>query len=490
MRIVDVLGMSVRNLYKRKMRTFLTLLGVMIGTASIILMISLGLATDAQFAQMMEDMNLDMTVITVWPQWGGMGWDPNTDSMVEFDERELTDESAERISRIPGVVVATPMMTSQMLFRTGPYFMAATVTGIRPEALALMGYNLEYGRFFTDDDEFAVVFSTRSELGFIDSTTDEFWSNRMWMDDPETLVDIHNDPIRAYYDMSWFWNRMGWGGGRGGGFGGDDDFGISIDEGFTPIRSFDINMIGVTTAPEFMWSSDRIYMHIEDLQTIERLRTEGERREREEREWNPHFSMVRDGDRQTYGEFFVRVRNMDDTRPVAEAIRDMGYRAHFDADWIEHQRRMNQGMETLLIVLAVVCLVLAAITIAITMITSVTERTSEIGLMKVIGATISDVRKLFLMESLFMGLLGGVVGIVLALGISFMMNNFEIAFLQNLNMGAPIMTTGAANASISLITPWLCGLALLIAGGVGLVGGYYPAWRATRLSALAAIRGE
>jgi ABC-type antimicrobial peptide transport system permease subunit len=74
------------------------------------------------------------------------------------------------------------------------------------------------------------------------------------------------------------------------------------------------------------------------------------------------------------------------------------------------------------------------------------------------------------------------------------MNNFDIAFFNDLNMGVPdwmLMYGGAETVSnISLVTPWLCGLALAVACGVGLVSGFYPAWRATRLSALAAIRGD
>jgi ABC-type antimicrobial peptide transport system permease subunit len=86
--------------------------------------------------------------------------------------------------------------------------------------------------------------------------------------------------------------------------------------------------------------------------------------------------------------------------------------------------------------------------------------------------------------------MGGILGVGLALGGSYAMNNFDIAFLANLNMGAPDWAMVGEQADISIITPWLCGLALAIASGVGLASGYYPAWRATRLSALAAIRGD
>jgi ABC-type antimicrobial peptide transport system permease subunit len=120
MRIFDIFGMCLRNLYKRKLRTFLTLLGVMIGTGSIILMISLGLATDAQFAQMIENMDMDMTAISVWQRWGGMTWDDDGNIVQLEQGGPLTDEVADRIAAIPGVAVATPIMELGLMFRTGP----------------------------------------------------------------------------------------------------------------------------------------------------------------------------------------------------------------------------------------------------------------------------------------------------------------------------------------------------------------------------------
>ncbi|MCL2198607.1 MAG: ABC transporter permease [Defluviitaleaceae bacterium] len=491
MRAIDTLSMCFRNLIKRKLRTFLTLLGVMIGTGSIIIMISLGLATDAQFAQMIEDMNLNMTEIQVFPQWGGTMWSPDG-GMVEMTQRDITDESVERFTRIPGVRAATPLMTEHLMFRSGPYTMVTTVTGVKPEALGLMGYNLGYGRFLQEGGEFEAVFSVRSERGFFDASDRTVWNSpRQWdmSDDVETLVDIHNDSIRIYYDDSQFWNTRdwGWGGGMI-----EEDFGLDLEEDFAPVRSFEINIVGVIQPPEIelRWGGGtQIFMDIETLQHLNQLQDETRRRQREEDEWSPTFSAITGGPRQTYQDVRVRTASMDDTARVAEIIQEMGYQVWFPGDWINQQREMQRGMETLLAAIAAVSLVIAAINIANTMITSVTERTREIGVMKVIGASISDVRKLFLLESMVIGVLGGVLGIVLALGMSYAMNNFDIEFLNNLNMGAPIMANEGGGA-VSLITPWLCGLALAVAGGIGLLSGYYPAWHATRLSALAAIRGD
>ncbi|MCL1844389.1 MAG: ABC transporter permease [Defluviitaleaceae bacterium] len=494
MSIIDVMGMCLKNLYKRKLRTFLTLLGVIIGTGSIILMISLGLATNAQFEQMIVDMNLNMTEIEVFPMWAGMMW--TDDGVVETAQRDLTDESIENFLRIPGVRTATPMIQAQLMFRSGPYTMLATVVGVRPDALALMGYNLNYGRLLREGDEdFTFVFSERSERGFFDASdrTAFHWDNfRQWdtSDDVITLVDIFNDDIRIYYDDSSYWNTRDWGGGWG--FGDDDEFGYDIGEGFETARSFDINIVGVVAAPavDLRWGGGQtIYTDIETLQALNLMQQESQRRAQEDDDWNPTFSALVGGPRETYQDVRVRTATMDDTSEVAEIIREMGYNVWFPGDWIEQMRDSQRGIETLLFAIAAVSLFVAAINIANTMITSVTERTREIGIMKVIGASLSDIRWLFLFEAAVIGFLGGVFGVMLALLLSFLIN-IGVIPLAGLGLGAPEWMVGDEAGVTSLVTAWLCLVALGVAVTVGLVSGFFPAFRATRLSALAAIRGD
>jgi len=490
----DVIGMCLRNLVKRKLRTFLTLLGVMIGTGSIIIMISLGLATDARFTQMLEDMNLDMTRVNVFPRHGNMDWDPDTQQMIEVEPRQITDDSVTRIAAIPGVQVATPLLHGRVVFESGPYAMEAQITGIRPEAMERMDLTTSYGRLLQDDDGFAVVFGAYAERHFFDTRSDIWWGDRFWNafwmpGEVETFVDIYNDPIQMFIDPDVLWRRRMAMWTRGADDGGG---GMEIEEAMRPARSFELEIVGVLEPMGSEWDPSPdgvIYMDIELLQNIIQMGQEESMRAGEEDENNPRFTGRTSGPRETYGEMFVRVESMDYTQRIAREIRDMGYSAWFNGDGIERERQNQQAIQTLLAAIAAISLFVAAINIANTMITSVTERTREIGIMKVIGASLMDVRRLFLTEAIVIGLLGGLFGIALALGGSYALNNFEIEFLARLNMRLP-QTEGMANAAVSLITPWLLGVALAVASGVGLVSGIFPAIHATRLSALAAIRNE
>ena len=126
---------------------------------------------------------------------------------------------------------------------------------------------------------------------------------------------------------------------------------------------------------------------------------------------------------------------------------------------------------------------MAAIGIANTMMMSIYERTKEIGVIKVLGCSLSNIRTLFLMEAAFIGFIGGVLGLVLSYGISWVLNRFGASF-----MGGFMYVSGDATASY--IPLWLSGVALVFAMLIGMIAGFFPALRAMKLSPLAAIRSE
>ena len=115
---------------------------------------------------------------------------------------------------------------------------------------------------------------------------------------------------------------------------------------------------------------------------------------------------------------------------------------------------------------------------------SVYERTREIGIMKVLGCHVGDIRALFLMEAGCIGLLGGIIGSIFSCTIAYMINylGFSINFGTNF--------FGSSGGQMFIITPWLIGLALVFSTLIGIVSGYYPANRAVKISALTAIKQE
>jgi ABC-type antimicrobial peptide transport system permease subunit len=125
-----------------------------------------------------------------------------------------------------------------------------------------------------------------------------------------------------------------------------------------------------------------------------------------------------------------------------------------------------------------VSLFVAAIGIANTMMMSIYERTKEIGVIKVLGCDLRNIRSMFLMEAGFIGFIGGVVGLILSEMISLIINHLVAGLAEEYATG------------ISYIPLWLMLLSLVFAVLVGMAAGFFPALRAMKLSPLAAIRNE
>jgi putative ABC transport system permease protein len=117
-----------------------------------------------------------------------------------------------------------------------------------------------------------------------------------------------------------------------------------------------------------------------------------------------------------------------------------------------------------------ITLLVGGIIIMNVMLVSVTERTREIGIRMAIGATESDVQRQFLTEAVVMSLIGGAIGIVFGVALSFMVSSL---------FGWPILISGGAIA-----------VAVIVAAAIGIFFGYYPAQKAARLDPIDALRYE
>ena len=108
------------------------------------------------------------------------------------------------------------------------------------------------------------------------------------------------------------------------------------------------------------------------------------------------------------------------------------------------------------------------------MMMSIYERTKEIGIIKVLGCDLGNIRTMFLMEAGFIGFFGGLIGLILSFIISAVIN----------------LVAGEYYQGISYIPAWLVLVSMIFAVLVGMVAGFFPALRAMKLSPLAAIRNE
>lgn len=153
-----------------------------------------------------------------------------------------------------------------------------------------------------------------------------------------------------------------------------------------------------------------------------------------------------------------------------------------------------QGVNTFFLVFKIglifvgcIAVIISAIGIFNTMTMAVTERTQEIGIMKAIGASPSIIRRMFLMESAYIGILGSVIGIIISYGVSFAVNLAVPVILEAVGG-----KTGAEDLhyTFSYIPLSLVVIAVVICAGVAVLSGMNPARKATKTNVLTALRRE
>jgi macrolide transport system ATP-binding/permease protein len=167
---------------------------------------------------------------------------------------------------------------------------------------------------------------------------------------------------------------------------------------------------------------------------------------------------------------------------VAREVKDLGYQATTTSDLLKGFSQFITVLELGLSGLAAIALIVACLGIANTMYTAVLERTREIGVMKALGARSADVRGIFLSEAGLIGLLGGVVGLILAALVA-LIGNVVVNNIAS-SQGIPL------DLSVFRITWWLIAGALALATLFSALSGFFPALRASRLDPVAALRYE
>jgi putative ABC transport system permease protein len=187
---------------------------------------------------------------------------------------------------------------------------------------------------------------------------------------------------------------------------------------------------------------------------------------------------------------YVRVENVNDAESIAAAVQTAINQNHGREDFatattmtsiLETVQTILGIVQLVLLAIASIALVVASIGIMNTMLTSVMERTREIGIMKAIGATNKDIMSIFIIEGMLVSSIGGIIGIVLGVfgsqGLSFILENFFV------NMGG-----GASLTPIITVSSVV--LAVVVSMCVGVLSSLYPAWKAARMSPIEAVRYE
>lgn len=438
MRISDILAICWRNLTRRKLRTALTAFGVVIGVCAILVMISIGLGLEQYFNEMLAGWG-DLTVINV-NNWSG--------------NKTLNDAAVKEMQAIEGVDIATPfyqMEYSLMLTaKKGRYTQYGQIYGIYPEALEKLGFEVETGSTLREGDkEYSMVVGKNVNYRFRDTKKRNGYGDRV---DPypdqfgrikDPFVDVTKDKLVMVLRAQ--------------------------KEGVKDIEIKPV-VAGVMKESDSNWESrEGIFMDINELKSlhIKYCKQNGLPKPTEFK----------------YQDVRVKCEDVDKVAAVQAVIKDeMGFDCYSMEDSRKSLQDQARMIQMVLGGLAAISLFVAAIGIANTMVMSIIERTREIGIMKVIGAEVGNIRVMFLMEAGMIGLLGGIVGVGLSYAISYVINTFAGGMFQNMG--------GGAGGQVSIIPIWLVAFALIFSVLIGIIFGFLPANRAVKISALEAIKHD
>lgn len=446
----DILGLAARNLLRRKTRSLLAVAGVVVGTSAILLLLSIGFGLSVGYQEQIAGYG-DLHMIRVY---GGGGYRISETSGKPEKEGVLDDKAIAAFEKIKGVDAASPKISEYLTLGIGKYIAQAEVVGIRPEVMEKFNYEVEEGRLLQPGDKNAIVFGKEVPSWFYNPSQNDWGS---WGGEPK--VNVITDKIIISADYSYGQKRR------------QKD--KSEEEKKIIYKEYKMKGVGFLTytgdEPDYC-----VYMNIDTLRTIK----EDTARARKD-------SYSRSENKNEYQQALVYVGNIDDVQQVSESIREKGFNTHSLNDWLKSMQETGKKIQMMLAFIGGISLIVAALGITNTMVMSIYERTREIGVMKVIGANLMDIGKLFLLEAMMIGLVGGLLGLGFSKLISLLMNTVLLNFMSGM-----LGEIGAGGSVVSVIPLWLAVAAPLFSTLIGVFSGFYPAWRAMQISALESLRNE
>ncbi len=436
----DLLELGLRNLLRRKTRTILAVTGVIVGTCAILVMLSIGFGMSKSFEEQIASYG-DLHLVNVYGSFGGGMIDYLPGGGGGDKQARLDDKAVVAIEKIKGVEAASPKIEEYLTIVIGKYVAQTSVVGMRPEVMQKFGYELAEGRLLEAGDKFNLVFGNQIPSWFYNP------KKNMWGGGGETQVDVLSNNIILTGDYE---------------YGQKHRYGEKID-----YKQYKAKGVGLLANP----NNETAYYVYTDLESMKKIQEDLRKARKEPVQSQP-----------TYNQVMVYVKNINDVQKVSDTIRDMGFQTSSLNDWLEAMKDQARMVQAVFGGIGAISLFVAALGITNTMIMSIYERTKEIGIMKVIGANLPDIRRMFLLEAGMIGFFGGLFGVAISYLLSMLMNTVLTGIFQDF-MGGGI-------SKISIIPVWLAFAGLAFATLIGLISGYSPARRAMRLSALESLRNE
>ena len=393
--LIDYFLMAVNSIRHRKLRSWLTLIGIVIGVAAIISLITVSRSLESTIESQFEQFGANRIIIS---SKGFQG--PGTSS------EGLTIKDVETIEKIPGFEYVVPgiFLSTEVVYRKEAGF--TLVSGIPAENFEEFfidsGAKLQEGRFIKEGDKFEAVVGLR--------VTEDMFKDKLRLG---SKIEINGYEFKIVGILKEIGNSQD-----------DNQINIPLDsarEMFNKREDVDVIIAQVKSANDIPLLQEKIERELE------------------------------------------RKRN------------DTNFQVVTATQILEQINQVLGIMQFVLVGIAAISLVVGAIGVMNSMYTSVLERTRDIGIMKAIGAKNSDILKIFLVESGLIGLVGGIFGVIIGSAMALIIGEFA---------------KGAGFLLIVKIEPLIILFGLLFAFVIGAISGILPAYQASKLKPVDALRYE
>jgi putative ABC transport system permease protein len=460
MTFADAVHLALRNLRQSKLRTALTVLGVAIGIASLSGMVSLGVGLQDQFVgRFMRSGVFDsITVLPGEVRLGGPfnigragrggrggaggGGRQNTPASPDAPRKTLDEAALTELGGLENVATAYPIIRVPLEVKFGEHTEFAAAAGVPMSSKGEGAFQkIPHGQFFANETDPACMLSLDKARELHEADPGAMVGKTLTLTYASATPAAGNPSVPLAMQVQR----------------------VSIECTVTGIVERETGPApGANTVAALMIPLARAREMNATIQLTQRL-------------------MRGRGGEGLYSSIAVKVTRPQHTQDVEDRIKKLGYSAFSLNDALEGAKRAFLILDIILGLIGSIALAVASLGIMNTMVMSILERTREIGIMKAIGGSDSDVRRIFLIEAAVIGVLGGIAGLVLGWGVG-----------RIINFGANqyIVSQGGTPGNLFAIPLWLVGSAIAFSIFVSLAAGAYPARRAARLDPIQALRHD
>lgn len=489
MNFLDILQLALRNLRQAKLRAGLTTMGVIVGVAVIVTMVSFGLGLQQNMLERFQALDLFNEIQVFGRSLGNL-------AQARFERRSrpedndrgnrgnrsntapsriLDDAAIAEIATIPGVAYVEPSISFTVYVRANGQVLTEFAGGANVPNSASRFQHFAAGKMISSPTADEVVVSERflKDFGFAKpedavGTTIEFLAppgdkKNGQADEDDAPTNFFGIPLESEVP--------------------DESNASSL-----VARTFRIAGVLSTEIKEGagqggvrgMMPGARIYLPLKTARewTLEHRSTIGE----VALELARQSGALADDQHEGYDGAVIRVTTPGVLTSVRQQLTEKGFGSFSIVDELDQIKTVFLIVDSALGLLGGISLLVASFGIANTMIMSILERTREIGIMKAIGAEDREIKLIFFVEAAVIGLTGGVVGTLLAWGVAAVANRLAYRFI--------LKPQGASFVDFFSLPPYLSGGAILFALIISILAALYPAARAARIDPVRALRHD